>query len=84
MTTGRFSSLRSALSNRNFAIYISGNSISLIGYWMQRLAVGWLTWEISHSAFWVGAVAFAEIFPLIVVGPTGLIAASSRSSCKSS
>ena len=69
MTTGRFSSLRSALSNRNFAIYISGNSISLIGYWMQRLAVGWLTWEISHSAFWVGAVAFAEIFPLIVVGP---------------
>ncbi len=65
---GRFTALRSAFSNRNFAIYISGNSLSLIGFWMQRMAVGWLTWEISHSEFWVGAVAFAEICPLIVVG----------------
>ncbi|MEY4642634.1 MAG: hypothetical protein RLZZ227_2628, partial [Pseudomonadota bacterium] len=69
MSAGRFSALRSALSNRNFAIYISGNCLSLIGFWMQRLAVAWLTWEISHSEFWVGAVAFAEICPLIFVGP---------------
>lgn len=69
MTAGKFSALRSAFSNRNYAIYISANCLSLIGFWMQRLAVSWLTWEISHSAFWVGAVAFAEIFPLIIVGP---------------
>jgi predicted MFS family arabinose efflux permease len=69
MPTGRFSALRSAFSNRNFAIYISCNSLSLIGYWMQRIAVMWLTWEISHSEFWVGAVAFAEICPLFIIGP---------------
>ncbi|MDT8399119.1 MAG: MFS transporter [Pseudomonadales bacterium] len=69
MSASRFSALGSALSNRNYAIYISCNSVSLIGFWMQRLAVSWLTWEISHSEFWVGAVAFAEIAPLIVVGP---------------
>jgi predicted MFS family arabinose efflux permease len=69
MSAGKFGALRSAFGNRNFAIYISCNSLSLIGYWMQRIAVMWLTWEISQSAFWVGAVAFAEICPLIVVGP---------------
>lgn len=65
----RFDALRSAFSNRNYAIYISGNSLSLIGFWMQRLAVGWLTWEMTESEFWVGAVAFAEIGPLLVIGP---------------
>lgn len=69
MSSGRFSALHSAFSNRNFAIYISCNSLSLIGYWMQRIAVMWLIWEISHSEFWVGAVAFAEICPLFIVGP---------------
>jgi MFS family permease len=69
MSAGRFTALRSAFRNRNYAIYTAGNCLSLIGFWMQRLAVSWLTWEISQSAFWVGAVAFAEIFPLIVIGP---------------
>lgn len=65
----RFAALKSAFSNRNYAIYISCNSVSLIGFWMQRLAVSWLTWEISHSEFWVGAVAFADLVPLIFIGP---------------
>lgn len=65
----RFAALRSAFSNRNYAIYISCNGIALIGFWMQRLAVSWLTWEISRSEFWVGAVAFADLAPLIVIGP---------------
>lgn len=69
MSIAKFSALRSALANRNYAIYVSGNSISLIGFWMQRLAIGWLTWETSHSEFWVGAVAFAELAPLIVICP---------------
>lgn len=64
-----FASLASAFRNRNFAIYISGNCLSLLGFWMQRMAVSWLAWELSHSEFWVGAIGFAEIVPLIVVGP---------------
>ncbi len=69
MAAGKFSALRSAFSNRNYAIYMSGNSISLIGFWMQRVAVSWLAWVLSESAFWVGAVAFVEIGPLILVTP---------------
>ena len=61
--------LRSLFSNKNFAIYVSGNIISLIGFWMQRLAISWLTWEVTESAFWVGAVAFAELGPLLVISP---------------
>jgi len=68
-SAGKFSSLRSAFSNRNYAIYMSGNSISLIGFWMQRLAVSWLAWVLSESEFWVGAVAFVEIVPLILITP---------------
>lgn len=64
-----FSSLVATFRNRNYAIYTAGNWMSLLGFWMQRLAVSWLTWELSHSEFWVGAVAFAEIVPLLVVGP---------------
>ena len=64
-----FAALTAALRNRNYAIYTGGNCLSLLGFWMQRLAVSWLTWELSHSEFWVGAVAFAEIVPLIIVGP---------------
>lgn len=69
MPASKFTALRSAFGNRNYAIYISGNCLSLVGFWMQRLAVSWLTWEVSRSEFWVGMVAFAEISPLIFVGP---------------
>lgn len=69
MTAGKFSALRSAFRNRNYAIYMCGNSISLIGFWMQRLAVAWLAWILSESEFWVGVVAFVEIGPLIFVTP---------------
>jgi MFS family permease len=58
-------------SNRNYAIYTAGNSISLIGLWVQRLGVGWLAWELTHSGFWLGAVAFADLFPVVVIGLFG-------------
>jgi len=69
MAVGKFASLRSAFSNRNYAIYMGGNSISLIGFWMQRLAVSWLAWLISESEFWVGVIAFVDLAPMIIVTP---------------
>ena len=60
-----------ALGNRQFRIYISGNSISLVGTWMQRIAVGWLAWELTHSGFWLGFVAFCDLFPTVLIGPFG-------------
>lgn len=60
-----------AFSNPNYRVYQTGNSFSLIGTWVQRLAVGWLTWELTHSGAWLGAVAAAELAPSILLGPVG-------------
>jgi predicted MFS family arabinose efflux permease len=57
------------LRNPNFGLYSVGSAISLIGMWMQRIAVGWLAWQLTGSGFWLGIVAFAEFFPVVVVGP---------------
>ncbi len=59
------------LSQPNYGRYVAGNSISLIGLWMHRIAVGWLTWNLTESGFWLGAVAFADLAPSIVIGPIG-------------
>jgi predicted MFS family arabinose efflux permease len=37
--------------------------------WMQRIAVGWLTWQLTGSGFWLGIVAFADFFQVVVIGP---------------
>jgi MFS family permease len=37
--------------------------------WMQRIALGWLAWELTGSGFWLGILAFADFFPVILVGP---------------
>ena len=60
-----------ALRSPNYAVYVAGNSVSLIGTWMQRIGVGWLTWELTHSGTWLGLVAFADLFPSVFFGPIG-------------
>lgn len=60
-----------AFSNPNYRIYQSGNAGSLIGTWVQRVAVGWLAWELTHSPFWLGAIAAAELAPSLLMGPIG-------------
>ena len=71
MATGiaDFSAVGRAFGNRNYAIYTAGSSIALIGLWVQRLGVGWLTWELTYSGFWLGAIAFADLFPAVLIGP---------------
>ena len=63
--------IRRVFANRNYAIYASGNTLSLIGTWVQRLGVGWLAWDLTHSGFWLGAVAFADLFPALAMGLFG-------------
>lgn len=59
----------SALGNRNFLTYLVGNTISLHGLWLYRVALGWFAWELSHSELWVGIVAFTQFAPAVVFGP---------------
>ncbi|MEQ8813684.1 MAG: MFS transporter [Thalassobaculum sp.] len=72
--TGTRAILRT-LRQPDYGLYTLGNSVSLIGMWMQRVSVGWLTWELTHSATWLGAVAFADLFPTVFVGLVGGVAA---------
>lgn len=66
-----FSGLRQAFAIRNFALYTAGNTLSLTGMWVQRLAVGWLMWELTESGAWLGAIAIAEFLPIIILTPLG-------------
>jgi len=59
----------SALSSRNFQIYLTGSTISLHGLWVYRVALGWFAWEISGSEFWVGIIAFTQFAPAVIFGP---------------
>jgi MFS family permease len=67
------------LAHRDFGLYIAGNSVSLIGTWMQRIAVGWLAWELSRSGAVLGLVAFCDLFPAVVIGPFGGVLADRMS-----
>jgi len=65
----------SALSNRSFLIYLIGSTVSLHGLWIYRVALGWFTWELTGSEFWVGIVAFTQFAPAVLFGPLfGVIA----------
>ncbi len=57
------------LSSRNFAIYLAGSTFSLHGLWIQRVAVGWLAWELTHSEAWLGLIALSEFLPTVLFGP---------------
>ena len=57
------------LSSRNFAIYLTGSAFSLHGLWIQRVAVGWLAWELTQSEVWLGLIALSEFLPTVIFGP---------------
>lgn len=58
-----------ALTNRNYLVYFIGNTVSLHGLWVYRVALGWLAWQLTESEFWVGAVAFTQFAPAVLFGP---------------
>ena len=55
--------------NRNYRVYTAGNSVSLIGTWMQRASVLWLAWALAHSTIWLGIVSVADLLPTLVLSP---------------
>ncbi len=59
MTITTFSSFRS----RNYRLFFTGQSISLIGTWMQKTAVSWVIYSLTHSKFMLGVSVFATLFP---------------------
>jgi len=56
-----------ALRHRNFRLFVSGQSISLIGTWVQRIALGRLIYRLTGSALLLGAVPFAGQSPTLLL-----------------
>ena len=58
-----------ALRHRNFQLFVGGQSISLIGTWMTRLATSWLVYRLTGSALLLGLVGFAGQIPTFLLAP---------------
>jgi MFS family permease len=58
-----------AFKHRNYRLFFAGQGISLIGTWMQRVAMNWLVYRLTGSAFLLGVVNFTGQVPTLVFAP---------------
>jgi len=73
MTTESVKSIRTfrAFKSRNYRLYFLGQSVSLIGTWMQKTAVSWVIYALTHSTFMLGVTLFASQFPSFLFSMIG-------------
>src|SRR5512137_1388856 len=67
--TSRINTIFRSLKYRNYRLFFGGQSISLIGTWMQRIAMPWLVYHLTGSAFLLGLVSFAGQIPTFLLSP---------------
>jgi predicted MFS family arabinose efflux permease len=77
-TRGGLGNITRVFAHRNYLVYVSGNSISLIGWWLERVAVGWLTWTLTHSGAWLGLISLADFLPVLFLAPFAGVLADRR------
>jgi MFS family permease len=58
-----------ALRHRNYALFFSGQMVSMIGTWMTRIAISWLIYRLTGSALLLGVVGFAGQIPSFILAP---------------
>ena len=61
----------SSLRNRNYRYYFAGQSLSMVGTWMQSITQSWLVYAWTHSGFAVGLVVALQTLPILLLGPVG-------------
>lgn len=60
-----------AFNHRNFRLYFFGQSLGIIGYWVQQIAMSWLVYRLTGSALLLGVTAFAGQIAVLVLAPFG-------------
>jgi MFS family permease len=70
-----FQSLGRALVHRNYRLFLLGQGVSLIGTWMQQVAMSWLLYRLTKSAFLLGLISFSSQIPSLFLSPLGGVAA---------
>jgi MFS family permease len=76
LTENKFtlSAIFSSLHSKNYRLYFIGQGISLIGTWMQNIALSWLIYRITGSVFLLGLIAFTSQIPMFILSPlTGVL-----------
>jgi MFS family permease len=63
------------LVSRNYRLYLFGQAVSLIGTWMQQVALSWLLYRLTGSPLWLGIIGFASQLPMLLLGPLAGVAA---------
>jgi MFS family permease len=64
-----------SFKNRNYRLFFMGQSVSLVGTWMQKTAVSWVVYSLTRSKFMLGVTVFATLFPTALVSLYGGIVA---------
>jgi MFS family permease len=65
----RGSPMLRALRHRNYRLFFTGQSVSLVGTWITRVATSWLVWRLTHSAVMLGIVGFVGQVPTFLLSP---------------
>ena len=73
-----FKNIFRSLQYPNFRLFFGGQSISLVGTWIQRIAMPWLVYDISHSVVLLGIVGFAGQIPTFLMAPFAGVVADRR------
>lgn len=63
-----FRFLMRALAYRNYRLFFGGQGLSLIGTWMQQIAMSWLVYRMTNSVFLLGLIGFTGQFPTVIFG----------------
>ena len=71
----RTDNTRQLFADRNFRLYTIASVVSWLSFFAQTLAVSWLTWELTHSAAWLAAIALLDTAPYFIFGPWGSVLA---------
>jgi len=58
-----------ALRSRNYRLFVAGQGISLVGTWMQQVAMSWLVYRLTGSALLLGVVGFTSQIPTFLIAP---------------
>lgn len=58
-----------ALGHRNFRLFFMGQSVSLVGTWIQQVATGWLVYRLTESPVALGSIFFLGQIPILLLGP---------------
>ena len=60
-----------ALAERDFRLYFFGQALSLVGTWVQQVAMSWIVYRVTGSAFMLGLIAFSGQIPILLLAPVG-------------